>query len=246
VDILQELPKTNIEMISRQSVILTCFTAIILILSATLGSVSAFVPSPLSQKRSNISSFRVGFKRYNNEKPSFVMAPLVAMSSKSAETPDVVIDPDFKAAALFVALGVPIIAINQAIPGYIIGGFFVLLGLLFAFQGTRVRFVFDETCFELKQGGDEEELKSSGKNFVVGGANRWTYTSFVNYDFFPSLTFPILVYFKETQTPSDKWEEGPGRLDKVGGGQIHFFPCICDAQQINEQFAVRGCTKVEE
>jgi hypothetical protein len=27
------------------------------------------------------------------------------------------------------------------------------------------------------------------------------YDSFVNWDFFPSIQLPILVYFKETQTP---------------------------------------------
>jgi hypothetical protein len=42
----------------------------------------------------------------------------------------------------------------------------------------------------------------------------------VNYDYFPSKEFPILVYFKETQTPEEKWGEGPGGLDKKGGGQV--------------------------
>ena len=41
----------------------------------------------------------------------------------------------------------------------------------------------------------------SGENVVVGGANRWGYDTFVNWRFFPSVDFPILVYFKENQTP---------------------------------------------
>jgi len=38
--------------------------------------------------------------------------------------------------------------------------------------------------------------------FAVGGENKWKYKSFVNWKFFPSEDLPILVYFKETQTPS--------------------------------------------
>ena len=52
----------------------------------------------------------------------------------------------------------------------------------------------------------------------VGGENRWAYSSFKNWRFFPGRDvlapietplgavkpFPFLVYFKETQTPQDK------------------------------------------
>ena len=58
----------------------------------------------------------------------------------------------------------------------------------------------------------------------------------MNYDFFPSKDFPILVYFKETQTPEEKWGEGPGGLDKVGGGQVHFFPAICNVEELDKMF----------
>lgn len=66
------------------------------------------------------------------------------------------------------------------------------------------RFVFDEDSFELKNadfGASSEVLLESGENFVVGGANRWRYDTFVNWDFFPNVNTPILVYFKENQTP---------------------------------------------
>ena len=71
----------------------------------------------------------------------------------------------------------------------------------------RLDFTFDDEAFELKSG--EEDI---GENVVVGGANRWAYSSFVNYDFFPSYEFPILVYFKETQTPESQWGVGPGEM----------------------------------
>jgi hypothetical protein len=56
-----------------------------------------------------------------------------------------------------------------------------------------------------------DQLEESGENVFVGGKNRWRYSTFVNWElWWPQ--FPILVYFKETQTKPE--------------GQIHFFPVI--------------------
>nr|CAB3505018.1 unnamed protein product [Digitaria exilis] len=83
-----------------------------------------------------------------------------------------------------------------------------LLGLLLLFQTTRVRFVFDNEALEVKVG---DQLQESGENVFVGGKNRWKYSTFVNWElWWPQ--FPILVYFKETQTKPE--------------GQIHFFTVI--------------------
>jgi len=166
--------------------------------------------------------------------------------------PDVVIRPDFRLAAYFLIGG----ALLDTIP-YIqltIGPFVTLLGLLFLVQTFRVRFVFDRTAFELKVG---DQLEDSGENFVVGGENRWSYDSFVNWDFFPTGWIdqpqgPILVYFKETQTPTDKWNDGPGaRANSPEAiakgavpGQVHFFPAICDTKQMREEFEKRKCAKL--
>mmetsp|Transcript_40840 Transcript_40840/g.101512 ORF Transcript_40840/g.101512 Transcript_40840/m.101512 type:complete len:116 (+) Transcript_40840:445-792(+) len=88
--------------------------------------------------------------------------------------------------------------------------------------------------------------------FAVGGENKWKYKSFVNWKFFPSEDLPILVYFKETQTPSDKWDVGPGKwansekaiANGAVAGQVHFFPCISSAEFLKEQFISRGCAKL--
>lgn len=158
---------------------------------------------------------------------------------------DVVIDPDYTIAVAYAAVGVLIVlATNASVYGVVQGGITLLFASFLAVQATRIRFVFDETSFELKIGGDN--LETSGENIVVGGENRWTYDSFVNWDFFPNRGLPILVYFKETQTPKDMWSTGPGQFDKKGGGQIHFFPAIANVDQLKEQFALRGCAKVEE
>jgi hypothetical protein len=174
------------------------------------------------------------------------------VSVKEPKIPDVVIDPSYDIAIAFAAVGVSIVLLTQgSVYGAVQGGITLLFASFLAVQASRIRFVFDGTCFELKNtssssSSDEEELASSGENFVVGGENRWRYDSFVNYDFFPSRGLPILVYFKENQTPEELWSEGPGGLDKVGGGQLHFFPAIANVDQLKEQFALRGCAKVEE
>eukprot|EP00814_Leptocylindrus_danicus_P008242 CAMPEP_0116026196 /NCGR_PEP_ID=MMETSP0321-20121206/13659_1 /TAXON_ID=163516 /ORGANISM="Leptocylindrus danicus var. danicus, Strain B650" /LENGTH=242 /DNA_ID=CAMNT_0003498853 /DNA_START=80 /DNA_END=808 /DNA_ORIENTATION=+ len=166
--------------------------------------------------------------------------------------PDFVCDSDYKLGVVFVAIGAVILGFSAAVEHgspSILGGvaatLHALLGSLFLVQAYRIRFVFDETSFELKNvDSDSDELNDSGENFVVGGANRWRYDSFVNWEFFPNIDYPILVYFKETQTPEEMWNEGPGEFDKVGGGQIHFFPAIANVQQLKEQFELRECSKV--
>uniref|UniRef100_A0A803LHB1 DUF3119 family protein n=1 Tax=Chenopodium quinoa TaxID=63459 RepID=A0A803LHB1_CHEQI len=90
------------------------------------------------------------------------------------------------------------------------------------FQATRVRFVFDDEALEVKVGS---ELQESGENVFVGGKNRWKYSSFVNWEFWwPN--FPILVYFKETQTKPE--------------GQIHFFPIIFNGKQLYDVMVERA------
>ena len=95
-------------------------------------------------------------------------------------------------------------------------------------------------------------LGDTGENFAVGGENRWAYSSFVNWEFFPTQSFPILVYFKETATPQDKWAVGPGQFANSDDalakgavqGQVHFFPCIGNADQLRDEFIKNGCAKL--
>ncbi|KAL9190216.1 hypothetical protein ACHAXT_007427 [Thalassiosira profunda] len=157
-----------------------------------------------------------------------------SVAQPEPKIPDVVVDADYTLAAAFAAVGVSIVALNQGVAAIVGGGFVTLLASLFAVQATRLRFVFDNDSFELKavEAVNSDDLTDSGENIIVGGANRWRYDTFVNYDFFPSLAFPILVYFKETQTTED--------------GQIHFFPAIANVKQLDEQFELRGCASIRE
>jgi hypothetical protein len=141
-----------------------------------------------------------------------------------------------------------------------LGPLVTLLGALFLFQSFRIRFVFNEQNeLELVNVKDilTGELESSGVNVVVGGMNTWACNTVVNYDFFPPIDSspvgPILVYFKETQTDPQFWNDGPGLLankeEKIKSGeavagQVHFFPCVCNAEQIRDEFEKRGCGKL--
>ena len=156
------------------------------------------------------------------------------------------------------AAGIAVAGTLVLVVPWVCGGFLLLLGLFLVVQTLRIRFVFDDTDFEVKTKAFEEifsgdaGLGTTGDNFAVGGDNRWAYSSFVNWDFFPSEALPILVYFKETQTPQDKWDVGPGKwansAEALGRGaakgQVHFFPCIADASKLREQFEARGCAKL--
>jgi len=176
--------------------------------------------------------------------PARMLPSSVAMSS-------VIAKEDYKLGASLAVTGIVILAAP-----WLPGGFFLLLGAFLLFQTLRIRFVFDEDAFEVQTKPLDDlfsnDLTNTGENFAVGGENRWSYSSFVNYDFFPGERLPILVYFKETQTPQDKWDVGPGQWangpDALAKGavkgQVHFFPCIASAEELKSQFEARGCAKL--
>lgn len=71
--------------------------------------------------------------------------------------------------------------------------------------------MFERDALEVRVGAADG---AQTDNAFVGGRNRWAYSTFVNWEIFPSPSLPVLVYFKETQTKPE--------------GQIHFFPVIFD------------------
>ncbi|KAL6221699.1 hypothetical protein ACLB2K_005094 [Fragaria x ananassa] len=130
----------------------------------------------------------------------------------------VIPEPDYRIPIVLLGLSGGLAYTNNLLPAAPVG----LLGLLLLFQTTRVRFVFDEEALEVKVG---EELENSGENVFVGGKNRWKYSSFVNWElWWPN--FPILVYFKETQTKPE--------------GQVHFFPVIFNGKQLYDIMVERA------
>lgn len=116
---------------------------------------------------------------------------------------------------------------------------FTLFAAFLAFQTTTLRFAFDDDSFSLVKA----DGSSMGENVVVGGENKWKYSSFKNYDFLPSSGFPILVYFKEDQTPVENREDVPIVVDNLEG-QVHFFPAISNVEQLKKGFETHGCAKI--
>ncbi|KAL3800368.1 hypothetical protein HJC23_003664 [Cyclotella cryptica] len=189
-------------------------------------------------------------KPFDFNKVSF--GSVVPSKSSLAAGPTEIIAPSYN-----LALGSLALAAAFALPGSplksnlstILGGIpLALFGLFLAYQTTTIRFTFDDNNFSLVKAN----MESSGENFVVGGENVWAYDKIVNYDLFPSRSFPILVYFKETQTPEEFWNVGPGeKANSVEAiakgavpGQVHFFPAIANTEDIISGFEKHGCGKL--
>jgi NIMA (never in mitosis gene a)-related kinase len=172
-------------------------------------------------------------------------------STTLTSLPDVIADPSFNLAAGSAVVGTICGGLEDVVKNkvgkplaYVFGGgaiLFTIFGAFVAFQTATLRFTFDDTSFALVKSSGEK----IGDNVVVGGENKWTYKSFVNWKFLPSKEFPILVYFKETQTPRESWVEAPIVVDNLEG-QAHFFPAIANADQLQEQFVAHDCKLASE
>lgn len=147
------------------------------------------------------------------------LAPQSPFGAKKAAAPaartTVIPGPDYRIPAIWLAANAATAAaqvvVGGAAPASQLPGF-LLASLLPAFLATRagaVKFVFGPESLTVTTAADGET-----ENKFVGGANVWPYKSFVNWEFLPSPSFPVLVYFKETQTKPE--------------GQIHFFPVLFD------------------
>ena len=132
--------------------------------------------------------------------------------------------------------------------------FHLWFGSFIGMQTMRTRVVFNKDSFELKTvtnnvlglESDKGLKPKEYENYVLGTSNKWRYDSFVNWDFFPSIDLPILIYFKETQTPQDmqiKGSLGFRQMDRRNNGQMHFFPAFANVRQVREQFEAHGCEK---
>lgn len=117
----------------------------------------------------------------------------------------------------------------------------VLFGGFVGYQTTTLRFQFDDDSFSLVKA----DSSSIGENVVVGGENDWKYSTFKNYDFWPSTKFPILVYFKEDQTPADARVEAPEIVqDGIEAAQAHYFPAIAKTDQLIGLFEKYHCKHI--
>lgn len=240
------------------------------ILMLTLGVSSGFVPGTSNIKKLtslNVATSRGQYGKWDDwsEKPVVPkkQSPTESVVSPNAKTgffakqriDDVVVEPDFFFTWSLALLG-PLIMWYH--PSYaadgtpsligIFGGcFHILFAALLGVQTARVRMVFEKDGFEFYNiQGKNFDLEKGAKlvpkpsNYVAGTDNRWKYDKITNYGFFPSIDYPVICYFKETQTPEYKWNRWFAAFDSNGHGQPHFFPGICNVRKIKEQFELRG------
>lgn len=177
---------------------------------------------------------------------------------KQVSSEDFVVDRDFSVAATLMAVGIWLTFFG---PGNypevdMLGGIFhIWFGAFIGKQTMKTRAVFTKDSFELRTvtnkhlglSADKGLVPKRRKNYVLGTENKWKYDSFVNWDFFPSVDLPILVYFKETQTPKEmqiKGSLGARQMDRRDNGQMHFFPAYANAKQLREQFEAHRCKKI--
>lgn len=172
---------------------------------------------------------------------------------------DVILDPDYTLTWAFGLLGPLICWYHPAaldgtpsLIGVAGGAFHILFAALLWVQTRRVRCVFEKDSFEFYNikgpSLDFEKgawLEKKPNNYVVGNANRWKYDTIINYGFFPSQEFPVICYFKETETPKEQWGKWFAAFDSYQGGQPHFFPGICNVNQFKEQMELRGVKRKE-
>ncbi|XP_042461961.1 uncharacterized protein LOC122045696 isoform X1 [Zingiber officinale] len=173
-------------------------------------------------KRSVFCKTRLYSKRFVGSKSICVHQSFIVLASmvgrKEKKTDIVIPEPDYRIPVVLLGIAGGFVYLDNLLPAATTG----LLGLLLLFQTTRVRFIFDDEALEVRIG---EQLQESGENIFVGGKNRWRYSTFVNWEFWwPQ--FPILVYFKETQTKPE--------------GQIHFFPVIFNGKQLYDVMVERA------
>ena len=162
-----------------------------------------------------------------------------AASSSSSESSETKVIPgDYRIGATLIAISLflgPVCHLwfPQCAIHAILGGFLSL-------QASRVRFRFSETDLDVVfiQPGESDgeaakaETDSSGDNKLQGGgANKWSFESVQNWEFwFPG--FPVLVYYKENQTREE--------------GQPHFFPIIMDGKKLYEEMLTKMPKSVNE
>jgi len=171
---------------------------------------------------------------------------------------DYVVDRDYSVALTLILVGIWLTMFHPSDSFFIdgLGGAFHLwFGSFIGMQTMKTRAVFNKDSFELMTVTNnilglqrDKGLKAKEhKNYVLGTNNEWRYDSFVNWDFFPSVQLPILVYFKETQTPKNmqtKGSLGTKLMDRRDNGQMHWFPAYANARQLREQFEAHGCNKI--
>lgn len=125
----------------------------------------------------------------------------------------VIVKPTFNLASVLLLTGG---AMDYAGGGWIVLGLpLTLLGVLFAVQSFRIRFIFGPKRFSVAS------RTTKGLSIIRG----WEYSRISNWEVWWK-PVPILAYFKEKESYN-------------GRGSVHFFPMFCDGAQMIKLFRER-------
>ena len=204
--------------------------------SSSSKSADVMEEQKLYRRRTSLKSFTTTSASSFSRRRRGSVVNASSSSSESSETK--VIPGDYRIGATLIAISLflgPVCHLwfPQCALHAILGGFLSL-------QASRVRFRFSETDLDVVfiQPGESDgeaakaETDSSGDNKLQGGgANKWSFESVQNWEFwFPG--FPVLVYYKENQTREE--------------GQPHFFPIIMDGKKLYEEMLTKMPKSVNE
>ena len=204
--------------------------------SSSSKSADVMEEQKLYRRRTSLKSFTTTSSSSFSRRRRGSVANASSSSSESSETK--VIPGDYRIGATLIAISLFLgpachLWFPQCAIHAILGGFLSL-------QASRVRFRFSETDLDVVfiQPGESDgeaakaETDSSGDNKLQGGgANKWSFESVQNWEFwFPG--FPVLVYYKENQTREE--------------GQPHFFPIIMDGKKLYEEMLTKMPKSVNE
>lgn len=170
-------------------------------------SLSGFRPA-LHSKPSTPAFRRVLAAQMSDSPPPSQITETTLEPDDEGET--VIVKPDQRLAAAVTFLGG---AATYAGDGWLLAGLpLLLLGLLLYVQTVRVRFVFGPRKMSVGTRGKEGDMK-----FIRG----WEYAQFAAWAIYPTPAFPVLAYFRETESYGQR-------------GSIHFFPVLFDGAQLVE------------
>jgi len=132
---------------------------------------------------------------------------------------------------------------------FVLATHIALFGAVCGIQAYNLRIILDKAGrFTITKRG-ERTLTNQGlkytDNYVIGGQSSYRLDKFISYGFYPSVEFPILIYFKEVDTPKEKWKlPPPTKLDPKNNGMAHFLPAVCNCKELEAEFKRRGVPKL--
>jgi len=146
-------------------------------------------------------------------------SPTIVKSASGTDKDMVVVTPDFRLSLTVASLGLYMLMAQATGFGMIvsfIGAFLVLqtIRLRFRFGGESLDVLRVEQLSDEGKRSEPAETDPAGRKVAIGP---WKYSSVVNWEFWwPG--FPVVAYFKETQTKAT--------------GQRHFFFMIMDGKAV--------------